>query len=48
MEGGRGGIYGTWFGTNAYLEAQLGAGGGRYDSKRAALGGFASREHPRL
>jgi uncharacterized protein YhjY with autotransporter beta-barrel domain len=42
MEGGRAGIYGTWFSTNAYLEAQLGAGGSRYDSKRAALGGFAS------
>jgi len=42
MEGGRGGIYGTWFSTNAYLEAQVGAGGCRYDSKRAALGGFAS------
>ena len=42
MEGGRGGIYGTWFSTNAYLEAQVGAGGARYDSKRAALGGFAS------
>ena len=42
MEGGRVGVYGTWFGTNAYLEAQLGAGGSRYDSKRAALGGLAS------
>ena len=42
LEGGRGGLYGTWFSTNAYLEAQVGAGGGRYDSKRAALGGFAS------
>ena len=41
-EGGRGGIYGTWFSTNACLEAQVGAGGARYDSKRAARGGFAS------
>ena len=42
MEGGRAGVYGSWFTPNAYLEAQLGAGGYHYDSKRAALGDFAS------
>ena len=42
MEGGRGGLYGTWFNTQSYLEAQLGGGGCHYGTKRAALGGFAS------
>ena len=42
MEGGRAGVYGSWFKPNVYLEAQLGAGGYHYDSKRAALGGIAS------
>ncbi len=42
MAGGRGGLYGSWFNPNAYLEAQLGGGGYHYSSQRAAVGGTAS------
>lgn len=42
MEGGRGGLYGSWFNDKSYLEAQLGGGGCHYGTKRAALEGFAS------
>ncbi len=41
MEGLRGGFYGSWFSTNAYLEAQLGMGTYRYNSERVALDGTA-------
>jgi uncharacterized protein YhjY with autotransporter beta-barrel domain len=41
MEGLRGGFYGCWFSTNAYVEAQLGMGTYRYNSEREALGGTA-------
>ena len=48
MEGGRGGIYGTWFGTNAYLEAQVGAGGEPLRQQTRRAGRPRDREHPRF
>jgi len=42
MQGGRGGVYGAWYGRNAYLEGQLGGGVSSYDTKRSALGGTAN------
>jgi outer membrane autotransporter protein len=42
MQGGRAGLYGSWFGDHAYLEGQLGGGGSFYNTTRATLGGFAN------
>lgn len=42
VDGGRGGVYATWFNTNSYLESSIGGGYNHYSTKRAALGGFAT------
>jgi uncharacterized protein YhjY with autotransporter beta-barrel domain len=42
VDGGRAGLYGTWFDQNRYVEAELGGGYNQYSTKRASLGGNAT------
>ena len=39
VDGGRVGIYGTWFKEDSYLEASLGGGYNHYQTSRGGLGG---------
>jgi len=41
VDGGRGGVYASWFGNGAYLNAAVGGGYNSYRTKRNTLGGFA-------
>jgi uncharacterized protein with beta-barrel porin domain len=44
VQSGRGGLYGTWFKDNTYLEGSIGSGYNHYTTERTALGGTASGE----
>jgi uncharacterized protein with beta-barrel porin domain len=41
VEGGKGSLYATWFDGATFVNAALGAGFNSYDTRRAAIGGFA-------
>jgi outer membrane autotransporter protein len=41
VDGGRGGVYGTWFEGGHYLEAEMGGGYNHYNTTRPGLGGDA-------
>ena len=41
VDGGRGGVYASWFGNGAYVNAAVGGGYNSYRTKRNTLGGFA-------
>ena len=40
--GAHGGLYGTWFGGNAYLNGAVGGGYNYFDTRRASIGGYAA------
>jgi uncharacterized protein with beta-barrel porin domain len=42
VDGGRAGMYATWFNTNSYVETSFGGGYNHYSTKRTALGGSAT------
>ncbi len=41
VDGGRGGVYASWFGSGAYVNAAVGGGYNSYRTRRGTLGGLA-------